>query len=116
VIFEQIFAEGLAHSSYLIGDQGVCAVIDPKRGVDTYLEMGENKSLQITHIVETHFHADFLSGHLELAAKTGVKVCVSKKAAAEYEHIPLEERDEFETSGLKFKTMETPGHTLNMFA
>ena len=111
MFFEQIFVEGLAHSSYIIGDQGVCAVIDPKRDVDTYLEIAEDKGFKITHIIETHLHADFVSGHLDLAAKTGAKVCVSKKAGVGYEHVPLVEADEIELGTLRLKTIETPGHT-----
>ena len=88
-MFERrFFVEGLAHASYLIGDSGQAAVIDPKRDVDDYLETAEREKLKIVAIFETHPHADFVSGHLELAKRTGAAIYISHRAPATYPHRP----------------------------
>ena len=74
MFLEQFFVSGLAHSSYLIGSDGVCAIIDPRRDVDIYINKARTLGLSITHTIETHLHADFVSGHLDLAQLTGAKI------------------------------------------
>jgi hydroxyacylglutathione hydrolase len=94
VIFETVRTDGLAHLSYLVGERstGRAAVIDPRRDVEVYLELAREHRLTITHAVETHIHADFVSGSRELAARTGMaKVYVSAEGDARYgfAHEPL---------------------------
>jgi len=72
---QQFFVKGLAHSSYLLGGNRKCAIVDPRRDVDMYLEAAKDMGMKITHILETHLHADFISGHLDLAEKTGGDCC-----------------------------------------
>lgn len=72
----------LAHASYLVSSEGVAAVIDPQRDVDIYVEAAEKKGLQIEHIVETHLHADFVSGHHELAERTGARIYIGDESGA----------------------------------
>ncbi|MGA6120504.1 MBL fold metallo-hydrolase [Sphingobacterium anhuiense] len=117
MFFQHIFESSLAHASYLIGCQakGVAIVIDPKRDVDTYLSIAENNNLKITHIAETHIHADYLSGSLELASLTGAQLYLSDEGGPEwqydFDHIGLKHQDEIKLGNLIFKVLHTPGHT-----
>jgi len=83
---QRYFVEGLAHASYLIGVGGVAAVVDPKRDVDDYIADARRLGCQIIAILETHSHADFVSGHLELAQRTGAPIYISRHAVATYPH------------------------------
>lgn len=113
MIFETIESLGLAHYSYLIGDEyaGVAAVIDPRRDVDVYLDLARQNELRITHVLETHIHADFVSGSRELAHRTGALVGLGATAEVEFEHQPLEDGHEIELGRLKLRVLHTPGHT-----
>ncbi|WP_104385310.1 MBL fold metallo-hydrolase [Sphingobacterium sp. HMA12] len=117
MFFQHIFESSLAHSSYLIGCQakGVALVIDPKRDVDTYLEIAEKNNLKITHIAETHIHADYLSGTLELAELTGAQCYLSDEGGKdwqyEFPHIGLKDGDQIHLGNLIFQVLHTPGHT-----
>lgn len=117
MFFQHIFESSLAHASYLIGCQakGVAIVIDPKRDVDTYLAIAEKNNLKITHIAETHIHADYLSGSLELASLTGAQLYLSDEGGADwqykFDHIGLKHQDEIKLGNLIFKVLHTPGHT-----
>src|SRR5580765_4499019 len=86
---KRFYVEGLAHASYMIGDSGQAAVVDPKRDVDDYLETAEREKLKIVAILETHPHADFVSGHLELAQCTGAAIYISRLAPAKYKRKPV---------------------------
>lgn len=90
-------------------------VIDPKRDVDTYLEIAKQNNMQITHVAETHIHADFLSGSRELAALTGAKLYLSDEGGPDwqyqFDHIGLKDGDEFKVGNLKIEVIHTPGHT-----
>lgn len=108
---KRFYVDGLAHASYLIGAGGEAAVIDPKRDVDDYIEAAEREKLKIVAILETHPHADFVSGHLELAERTGAKICVSHLAPAKYRRNALRDGDVIRIGGLELVTMETPGHS-----
>ncbi len=111
-MFEQRFyVEGLAHSSYLIGDGGEAAVIDPKRDVDEYLETARREKLTIVAVFETHPHADFVSGHVELAQRAGARIYVSRHAPAKYEHQALGDGDIVRVGSLEIVALETPGHS-----
>jgi glyoxylase-like metal-dependent hydrolase (beta-lactamase superfamily II)/rhodanese-related sulfurtransferase len=114
MFFKQFFVEGLGLSSYLIGSRGVCAIIDPRRDVDEYVEFARENRYRITHIFETHLHADFISGHIELAKKTGAKIYAPEKAKAGYDHVPIKEGDVITLGTLNIKVIESPGHTPEM--
>lgn len=117
MFFKHIYETGLAQASYLIGCQatGEAIVIDPKRDIDTYLEIAEKENLKITHITETHIHADFLSGSRELAKATGAEIYLSDEGGADwqyqYTHIGLKDNDVIKVGNLRFQVMHTPGHT-----
>jgi hydroxyacylglutathione hydrolase len=116
VILETVRTDGLAHLSYLIGDRtsGRAAVIDPRRDVDVYLELARRHRLTITHAVETHIHADYVSGSGELAACTGTaRVHVSALGGAHYDfaHEPLQDGARIELGSVTLTAMHTPGHT-----
>ena len=109
--FKQIYTPGLAHCSYIIGGEKECIVIDPARDVEVYLQAAEGYKLPITAILETHLHADFVSGHVELAERTGAKIYVSKTANAEYPHQGLNDGEVFEIDTFRLQMFDTPGHT-----
>jgi len=111
MIVQQFFVEGIAHSSYLLGGTDTCAIVDPRRDVQIYLDAAKEMDMRITHILETHLHADFISGHLDLAEKTGAKICVPKSAECKFEHIALAEGDTFQIEDMVLSMLETPGHT-----
>ncbi len=115
--FQHVYDKTLAQASYFIGCQkaGVAAVIDPKRDVDTYLEIAKQNNMQITHIFETHIHADFLSGSRELAAVTGAKMYLSDEGGEgwqyEFAHEGLKHGQQLMVGNLKIEVLHTPGHT-----
>jgi len=109
--FKQFYLACLAHASYLIGSQGEAVVVDPQRDVDQYLSEAEMKGLKITHVIETHLHADFVSGHRELAARTGAEIVFSEKAGATFPHRAVREGDEITIGSVVLRIIETPGHT-----
>ncbi len=111
MLVQQFFVNGIAHSSYLLGGKKKCAIVDPSRDVQAYIEAANLHDMKITHILETHLHADFVSGHLELAELTGAKVYAPRSAECEFDHIGLEDGDVFEIDDLTIKVWETPGHT-----
>jgi len=109
--FQQFYLDCLAHASYLIGDAGQCAIVDPQRDVQIYIEAAAARGLTITHVIETHLHADFVSGHVELAALTGAVIHVGHRGGAAYEHQPAHDGDEIELGDVLLRFLETPGHT-----
>ena len=109
--FEQFYLTCLAHASYMIGSQGEAAVIDPQRDVDIYLKAADEQNLKIRHIFETHLHADFVSGHKELAARTGAQIYIGAQANAEFPHLPLTDGFEVKMGAVRIRALETPGHT-----
>ncbi len=110
--FKPYYLGCLAHASYLIGgSSGRAAVIDPRRDVDEYIADAEAAGLSITDVIETHLHADFVSGHVELAERTGATVHVGARAGAEFEHRPAREGDEIDLGDVRLRFIETPGHT-----
>jgi glyoxylase-like metal-dependent hydrolase (beta-lactamase superfamily II)/rhodanese-related sulfurtransferase len=109
--FEQFYLTCLAHASYMIGSGGEAAVFDPQRDVDIYLNAAEEQKLIIRHIFETHLHADFVSGHKELAARTGAQIYIGAKAGAEFPHVALNDGFEVKIGAVRIRALETPGHT-----
>lgn len=110
--FEQFYLGCLAHASYMFGSDGEAAVVDPQRDVDIYVEAARKQGLQIRYIFETHLHADFVSGHKELAARTGAKICVGEAAEAAYPHVGLIDGSEVQVGRCRVSVLSTPGHTL----
>ncbi len=86
---QQFFVKGLAHSSYLLGGNGTCAIVDPRRDVQIYLDAARDMGMKITHILETHLHADFISGHMDLAEKTGATIYAPKAGRCKFKHVPV---------------------------
>ncbi|MGB8130661.1 MAG: rhodanese-like domain-containing protein [Candidatus Angelobacter sp.] len=109
--FEQFYLGCLAHASYMLGSEGEAAVVDPQRDVEIYLKAAEQHGLEIRHIFETHLHADFVSGHLELAKRTGAKIYIGARAGATFPHVALHDGSELRFGKLRIITLETPGHT-----
>jgi hydroxyacylglutathione hydrolase len=109
--FKQFYLGCLAHASYLIGSEGEAAVVDPQRDVDQYIQEAEAQGLKIKYVIETHLHADFVSGHRELAARTGAEIVFGEKAGAGFQHRAVRDGDEINIGRVKLRVMETPGHT-----
>ena len=109
--FKQFYLACLAHASYLIGSEGEAAVVDPQRDVDEYLAEADAQGLQIKYVIETHLHADFVSGHQEIAARTGAQIIFGEKAGAEFEHRAVRDGEEIKLGSVTLHFIETPGHT-----
>ena len=109
--FEQFYLGCLAHASYMLGSEGEAAVVDPQRDVEIYLKAADEHGLKIRHIFETHLHADFVSGHLELAKRTGAKIYIGAQAGATFAHVALHDGSEVRFGKLRITALETPGHT-----
>lgn len=112
VQIESFFLGCLAHASYLVSSQGIAAVIDPQRDVDIYLETARQKGVKIEHIVETHLHADFVSGHLELAERTGARIYLGEGSGATFDHTAVKDGDSIQFGNCRFDFLRTPGHTV----
>ena len=111
MLLKHFFMNKIAHSSYLLAGQKTCAVIDPRRDVDIYINEAQNMGVKIAHILQTHLHADFISGHMDLARKTGAKIYVAKSAACTFDHVALSEGNTIEIENMELRVIETPGHT-----
>ncbi len=110
---QQFFIDGLGCASYIVGCEakGVAAIIDPDRDVQKYLTAAASRGLTITHIIETHLHADHVSGNSDLAARTGAQIYVHEASGAEFPHQPVRDGDVLELGNLRLKVIHTPGHT-----
>lgn len=112
MFFKPYYLGCLAHASYLIGgDNGEAAVIDPRRDVDEYLADAEAAGLTIKHVIETHLHADFVSGHVELAKRTGATIVLGGATPVDFPHHTVREGDEIVLGDVRLRFLETPGHT-----
>jgi glyoxylase-like metal-dependent hydrolase (beta-lactamase superfamily II) len=113
MILKQYYLGCLAHASYLVGDEEAksAAVVDPQRDVDQYLRDAERLGVRIGHVLLTHFHADFLAGHLELRERTGARIHLGAAAEAEFEFTPMHDGGTLPLGRILLKFMETPGHT-----
>jgi len=109
---EQIYTGCLAHAAYYIESNGEAAIIDPLREVQPYINRAKIDDAKIKYIFETHFHADFVSGHLDLAKKTGGKIVFGPTAKPNYDVIVAEDNQVFEIGDYKVKVIHTPGHTM----
>ncbi|HKO54940.1 MAG TPA: MBL fold metallo-hydrolase, partial [Thermoanaerobaculia bacterium] len=114
--FHQFYLACLAHASYLIGDGGEAAVVDPQRDVDQYLDFAARLGLRIRYVIETHLHADFVSGHRELAERAGARIVIGAEAAAEFPHLAAHDGDVLRLGGIELRALATPGHTPESFS
>ena len=114
MILKQFYLNCLAHASYIIGDDasGAAAVVDPQRDIDQYLDFAAEHGLRITHVFLTHFHADFIAGHLELRDRVGAAIYLGRKAVAEYQFTPVGDGSVIDLGSVRIEILETPGHTV----
>lgn len=109
---EQIYTSCIAHAAYYIENNGEVAIFDPLREVQPYIDRAEKDNAKIKYIFETHFHADFVSGHLDLAKKTGAKIVYGPTAKPDFDFISVKDGEEFKVGNYTIKVLHTPGHTL----
>jgi hydroxyacylglutathione hydrolase len=109
--FEQFYLGCLAHASYMLASEGEAMVVDPQRDVELYLNAADEHGVTIRHIFETHLHADFVSGHKELAARTGATIYMGAQAGAKFPHVPVVDGFELAFGKASIRVLETPGHT-----
>ncbi|MCX6594939.1 MAG: rhodanese-like domain-containing protein [Acidobacteria bacterium] len=112
VRIERFYLGCLAHASYAVISEGVAAIIDPQRDVDLYVDAAQAGGFRIEHIIETHLHADFVSGHHELAERTGAKIYLGAGSGATFPHTAVRDGDEIQFGQCRLSFLETPGHTL----
>jgi hydroxyacylglutathione hydrolase len=114
IILKQYYLGCLAHASYLIADKasGTAIVVDPQRDIQQYLDDAEQLGVKIRHVFLTHFHADFLAGHLEMRDRCGADIRLGGQAKAEYKFVPMKDGDTLDLPGLRLQVLETPGHTI----
>ena len=113
LVLEQIKVQGIAQLSYLVGDDkaGVAAIIDPRRDVDVYLQIARSLGVRITHIIESHIHADFVSGSHELQARIGAPIYTGTSNNYQFDCQQLSEGDELHLGSVTLQVLHTPGHT-----
>jgi rhodanese-related sulfurtransferase/glyoxylase-like metal-dependent hydrolase (beta-lactamase superfamily II) len=113
MIFKQFYLNCLAHASYLVGDETTqtAVVVDPKRDVQEYLDEADRHGLTIRHVFLTHFHADFVAGHLELRDKSGATIYLGATAQADYAFEPMGTGETLQIGDVRLEVLETPGHT-----
>lgn len=114
MILKQYYLGCLAHASYLLGDaaSSTAIIVDPQRDIQQYLADAETSGLQIRHVFLTHFHADFVAGHLELRDRCGATIHLGARAKAEYAFVAMKDGDTLDFPGLRLQVLETPGHTI----
>src|SRR5580658_759276 len=114
MILKQYYLGCLAHASYLLGDEesGTAIVVDPQRDIQQYLADAEQFGLQIRHVFLSHFHADFVAGHLELRDSCDATIHLGARAQAEYKFVAMNDGDTLDFPGLRLQVLETPGHTI----
>ncbi len=113
MILKQFYLGCLAHASYMVADENkkIAAVVDPQRDIQQYLDEADTQGWQIKYVFLTHFHADFVSGHIELRERTGAQICLGAKAQADYPHKALRDDCSVEFGHVRIRALETPGHT-----
>src|SRR5512133_2955943 len=109
---EQIYTGCLAQGAYYIESEGEAVVIDPLREVQPYIQKAERNSARIKYVFETHFHADFVSGHLDLSKQTGATIVYGPKAAPSFPAHIAKDKEVFKVGKVTFQVLHTPGHTL----
>src|SRR6184192_1317843 len=111
MFFRQHYLGCLAHASYFIASGGEAAVVDPRRDVDLYLDEARAEGVAIRYVIETHLHADFVSGHRELAARSGAEIVFGASAGAAFPHRAVRDGDVLQLGDVELRALETPGHT-----
>ena len=113
MFLQRYYLECLSHASYMVADEKtkVAAVIDPRRDIDIYVEDAREHGFEIKHVILTHFHADFVAGHIELRDRVGARIYLGARAKAEFDFEPLGDVSVIELGNVRLETMETPGHT-----
>ncbi|MGV8108169.1 MBL fold metallo-hydrolase [Methanospirillum sp.] len=111
MIIRQFFIPGIAHSSYLLGGVSSCVIIDPARDPEPYIMAADEEGFKITGILETHLHADFISGHLDLHKRTHAPIYAPQRASCEFSHTPVSEGSLISLDDCSISVIETPGHT-----
>src|SRR6187551_751507 len=109
---EQIYTGCIAHAAYYIENNGEAAIFDPLREVQSYIDKATKDNAKIKYIFETHFHADFVSGHLDLSKKTGAPIVYGPNAQPSFEFIGATDGQEFNIGSTTIKVLHTPGHTM----
>ncbi|MBT6746532.1 MAG: MBL fold metallo-hydrolase, partial [Flavobacteriales bacterium] len=109
---EQIYTDCLAEAAYYIESKGEAAIIDPLRETQPYIDMANQNGATIKYIFETHFHADFVSGHVDLAKKTGAKIVYGPTANTTFDIIEAVDQQEFKVGDVTIRVLHTPGHTI----
>src|SRR5262249_36986153 len=112
VEIEHFYLGCLAHASYLVSSEGIAAVIDPQRDVEIYLDAAKEKNLKIAHIIETHLHADFVSGHHELARRTGARIYLCEGSGSTFPVTAVKDRGSIQFGQCHLDVLQTPGHTV----
>ena len=108
MIIQRFYLDCLSHASYLVGDEetGQAAVIDPQRDVDQYVQEAEERGLKIRYVILTHFHADFVAGHIELRDRLGAEIVLGKRAEADFTHRKLGDGDSLELGDVRLEGLE----------
>src|SRR6201992_2797490 len=114
MILKQYYLGFLAHASYLLGDEATATaiIVDPQRDIQQYVADAEKLGLHIRHVFLTHFHADFVAGHLELRDRCGASIHMGSRAQAEFALIAMKDGDALDFPGMRLQVLETPGHTI----
>ena len=112
MVIEQIYTNCLAQGAYFIESNGEVAIIDPLREIDSYISKADKLNAQIKYIFETHFHADFVSGHITLSEKTGANIVYGPLANPTYDAIIAKDKQEFKIGNITIIALHTPGHTM----
>ena len=113
MLIERFYLNCLSHASYMVADESTmtAAIIDPQRDIEIYLNAAKAKGLAIKYVLLTHFHADFVAGHLELRESTGAQIVLGSKAKAEFPSLPVGEDQAIEFGAVRLTALQTPGHT-----
>lgn len=113
MFLQRYYLDCLSHASYMVADEATrqAAVIDPQRDIEIYLKDAQEHGFEIKWVILTHFHADFVAGHIELRDRVGAKIVLGKRAEAEFDHLTLGDGDRIEFGKVRLEGMETPGHT-----
>ena len=113
MFLQRYYLDCLSHASYMIADEEtkVAAVIDPQRDIDIYLKDASEHGFEIKWVILTHFHADFVAGHIELRDRVGAQIVLGKRAEAEFDHVKMGDGDVIQFGNVQLEGLETPGHT-----
>ena len=111
MLIEQLYTNCLAEAAYYIESEGEAAIIDPIRDTSPYLEKIKERGVKLKYVFETHFHADFVSGHIDLAKQTGAQIIYGPMADTKYKVHNAKNKEEFTVGKIKIRALHTPGHT-----